>query len=545
MCFVMDEVGGNISKKGDGHLGGKLLVCEKGMEPQKTVNTKDKHFTLLGLTALNGDPVMCICIFAGIRETAIVETGMDIFAEQEGTVSDADYLTKNKGPGKLFPGGPTCTFQGKEIPCLTRWSPSGSITAEILIDILATMDHYGVIDRSHGRKPFLLIDGHGSRFQEDFLKYVIDEDHEWVVCIGVPYGTALWQVGDSSEQNGSYKIALSKAKQRLIDKKRSKCMKLTIDYTDVIPLVNYAWAQSFWRVTSNKKAICDRGWNPLNRNLLLDSKLRSSMTEKDKIDELAIIPPQYSSFTTATVLCDTSTGVSVIMPTSTSTAITLTTSTAIIPTPTALLPTYNPSYLTAEVQHPKEYLNYSHGIAAFCLDRIVQNHDLMEARERIKNERKEGKSIEEMLKEQKGAFSAGKAFSVGLLRIGKTVFDRVTKHTDDMNVKQKKKSEAARLAMAELAQKAAEVKALGNTPDKLTITQIKTLLAPLKRKGDKALPTRKNELLTRLREWESREPLSAEEEMTLTAEEACEKVEEDKNENDGIDDDFPYREEMI
>ena len=33
--------------------------------------------------------------------------------------------------------------------------------------------------------------------------------------------------------------------------------------------------------------------------------------------------------------------------------------------------------------------------------------------------------------------------------------------------------------------------------------------------------------------------------MTLTAEEACEKVEEDKNENDGIDDDFPYREEMI
>ena len=65
MCFVMDEVGGNISQKGDGHEAGKLLVCEKGMEPQKTINTKDAHWTLLGLTSLNGDPVMCIIIFSG------------------------------------------------------------------------------------------------------------------------------------------------------------------------------------------------------------------------------------------------------------------------------------------------------------------------------------------------------------------------------------------------------------------------------------------------------------------------------------------------
>ena len=94
LCFVMDEVGGNISQKGDGHMGGRLLVCEKGMDPQQTINTKDKHFTLLGLTALNGDPVMCICIFAGVRESAIVETGMDIFAKREGDVSDDDYLKK-------------------------------------------------------------------------------------------------------------------------------------------------------------------------------------------------------------------------------------------------------------------------------------------------------------------------------------------------------------------------------------------------------------------------------------------------------------------
>ena len=27
-------------------------------------------------------------------------------------------------------------------------------------------------------------------------------DHPWMVCQGVPYGTSLWQVADSSKQNG-------------------------------------------------------------------------------------------------------------------------------------------------------------------------------------------------------------------------------------------------------------------------------------------------------------------------------------------------------
>ena len=96
---------------------------------------------------------------------------------------------------------------------MTRWSPKGSITSDILIDILASLEFYGVIDRTDGRKPFLLIDGHNSRFQLNFLSYVIDPTHEWVVCIGVPYGTALWQVGDASKQNGSLNMALSKVKE--------------------------------------------------------------------------------------------------------------------------------------------------------------------------------------------------------------------------------------------------------------------------------------------------------------------------------------------
>ena len=61
----------------------------------------------------------------------------------------------------------------------------------ILIDILAPLEHLKVFDCAEGRKPFLLVDGHGSRFVLDFIKYVNDPLHEWVVCIDVPYGTTL------------------------------------------------------------------------------------------------------------------------------------------------------------------------------------------------------------------------------------------------------------------------------------------------------------------------------------------------------------------
>ena len=296
MCVVMDEVGANTNQKGDGKIGGRLLVCAKGTVPQEKINTKDKHWTLLGLTALNGDAIMCVAIFAGKRPQAVVETGYDVFATQEGKVSEESFFDRNsKGTGKTFPGGPTCIFQGKEVPCLTRWSPKGSITGDILVDIVSTLDTLSVFDRSEGRKPFLLLDGHGSRFALNFVQYVTDPLHEWAVCIGVPYGTSLWQVGDSSEQNGSYKIELARAKNELIKKKSKKQMKLTIEPYEIIPLINSAWSKSFARPLSNRKAIAARGWNPLNRNILLDETLRATMAEGDDRTEhiLDIVPSQF------------------------------------------------------------------------------------------------------------------------------------------------------------------------------------------------------------------------------------------------------------
>ena len=56
----------------------------------------------------------------------------------------------------------------------------------------------------------MLVDGNGSTFALECLQYIRDENHKWDVIFGVPYGTLLWKVGDSSEQNGTYKSILLK-----------------------------------------------------------------------------------------------------------------------------------------------------------------------------------------------------------------------------------------------------------------------------------------------------------------------------------------------
>jgi hypothetical protein len=192
MCLVVDEVGSDLSQKGDGHIGGAKYACEHGSHAQNKVQHTDKHFTLLGFTALTGEPVLCLVIIAGVKETLAVESGIDPFVtETFGDASDKDYFDKNFGPGKLFPGGPTCKFLNKDIPCMVRWTPKGSITSEILAEALAHIDSYGVFNRSDGKYPFLLLDGHQSRFEIPFLEYITNKEHEWQVCIGVPYGTSL------------------------------------------------------------------------------------------------------------------------------------------------------------------------------------------------------------------------------------------------------------------------------------------------------------------------------------------------------------------
>ena len=213
---------------------------------------------------------MCIIIFAAKELSYGQWMGHDIRADynQEGSVRD------NSGPGKAFPGAPTCQFRGRDVPALIACSPKGSITSDILKQALKRLDDLGIYEREPGgRIPFLLLDAHDSRLQVPFLRYVNDDAHKWKVCIGLPNGTGKWQVGDSSQQNGQYKVEMTREKGKLILFKTRIGSETVIEKSDAIPLVNRVWPKSFGRTETNKTAIRDRGWYPANRMLLHDPEI--------------------------------------------------------------------------------------------------------------------------------------------------------------------------------------------------------------------------------------------------------------------------------
>ena len=253
LCLLADEVGCNTCQKGDGHVGGKRLVCQKGCVPYKVTGKKDKHFTVMGFTNLAGEPILCVILITGKEDNFLVRTGIvdDDEVEVIGTPDDPDFVLKNTGEGKKFPGGPSCMYKGKEIPAFVEFSESGGMTGKMFVNVLKHLDELGIYDndRKQGYTPMLLVDGHDSRLDLDFLRYINENEHKWCICVGVPYGTSYWQVGDSPEQNGSFKICLTELKDLLMKKQmRYHISDMQIQLTDIIPLVIKAWKKSFARI---------------------------------------------------------------------------------------------------------------------------------------------------------------------------------------------------------------------------------------------------------------------------------------------------------
>ena len=266
-----DETGCNTSQKKDGHAAGTKYVVAVGQVPKTSCVTTDHRFTLLPITSGSAGPVLCVAIFQGkgSQVPAIWTSGIDItitpVRDSDGNIAKDE---SNFGSGKYFPGGPSCTYNGKEIPCATYITEGGGINADILVDVLKMLDKLDVFPRVPGGPvPFLILDGHESRLDPKFLTYINDVGHIWKVCLGVPYATSYWQVGDSAEQNGAFKVLWYKAKKRLVSYKRDRGMPMVLNAEDIIPLLNGIWADSFGRVRTNKQATSDRGWNPPNRKL--------------------------------------------------------------------------------------------------------------------------------------------------------------------------------------------------------------------------------------------------------------------------------------
>ena len=78
-------------------------------------------------------------------------------------------LRKIQGKGNTILVGQLVLLKGKVFPSSLDFLPKDSITTEILVDSVATLDHIGVFDRSEGKVPFLLLGEHDSRIQLPFL----------------------------------------------------------------------------------------------------------------------------------------------------------------------------------------------------------------------------------------------------------------------------------------------------------------------------------------------------------------------------------------
>ena len=79
MLIFVDELGCNTNQKQDGD--NEKYLCPKSGRPQQRAATKDSHFTVLGFTAADGNPLMCAIIFAAksLREEWVM--GFDPFTE--------------------------------------------------------------------------------------------------------------------------------------------------------------------------------------------------------------------------------------------------------------------------------------------------------------------------------------------------------------------------------------------------------------------------------------------------------------------------------
>ena len=245
----------------------------------------------------------------------------------------------------------------------------------------------------------MLLDGHGSRLQLPFLQYINTPKDHWVVCIGVPYGTALWQVGDSKEQNGSFNMAITKAKDHLLEYKESIGLTNGVVATDLMPIINEAWRKSFARVRKNKNAIWGRGWNPPNRALLLNNELCATMTRKESTREYCmqhdlVFPNKFNKSQQHTH----SDG-------STSTATTITEYSK---------PSNNLPFITDE-------LNTSTDQAGDCMKALISSKLIQETRERIKEDMAKGQTIKEQLLKAT-RITASIVIKAGSFRLNEDVF---------------------------------------------------------------------------------------------------------------------------
>jgi hypothetical protein len=142
LVFVADECGTNTNmSKENMSSGNKKHASTRDADVKIPACTSDCHFTTMIWTALTGEPVMVVVITEkdsdltwselhgfNIEAKWVGDDSIynDIKSSDDSTAALKDalktsifpevLLNMNTGPGKVFPGGPVCSFQGCSIP---------------------------------------------------------------------------------------------------------------------------------------------------------------------------------------------------------------------------------------------------------------------------------------------------------------------------------------------------------------------------------------------------------------------------------------------
>ena len=472
LLFV-DEVGSNTNMTSDKNKGGEQFACERGTVPRQQASNTDIHFTVLGFTNAAGQAVLCGIIIGGSTLSADQILGFDVLAGTEDEIekaanllnSDNDAFIQNMTTSHMFPGGPTCHVGDKVIPPFITCSPSGGITSQILADMMQWLDRHLQLPRHPGcPTPCILLDGHGSRLEIPFLTYVSNPEHRWNPLIGCPNGTSLWQVGDSVEQNGCFKMHQYDVKTKILNKKRELgLIDTNLKRTDIVPIVNYCWERSFQRTESNKKAIAMRGWNPLNY-ILLDSP---------EVASKEVVPPSPHPPPIVTVNTDEDTTLS--------------------------------SLSNNDID-----INFRDGLAGHCVLSLLQQAAKdKECMENLQKRKESNKTFFDHMKESK-RLTAGVVFNAGCVNLvkgglldivkqnhktkNKEMLQKLEKEVDRYN----KRMSKAITTLHKYQTKLTNLRGPEDIPeDQLTQEDLKVFIMARKRRLDKALPKTVEELRQR------------------------------------------------
>jgi hypothetical protein len=142
----------------------------------------------------------------------------------------------------------------------------------------------------------LIIDRHEWWLDPKFVTCINDPRHLWKVCLGDPYATNYWQVWDSAEQSGVFKVLWYAEKEKVVKYKSDRRIPMYLNAKDIVPMTNRIWDSSFGWQRTNKQATSDQSWNPPNHKLQSHRKLlpqNNTNTNQSKVTNSE--PPSLSS----------------------------------------------------------------------------------------------------------------------------------------------------------------------------------------------------------------------------------------------------------